>query len=359
MLTVVHQTGVTHPLPVLTHILPLADHLRRVDAIAIPAEPTVAWKPGRDRKDTMRPDQAPPAPQAAERSAGKSALDGERDDLLDQIHDLLDPLMVGLGLLFLVLLLVDLSGLPLRPDEARWLNRALTAIWIAFVVDFAVRFLVAPAKGRYLRANWFNALTLVLPFLRPFRALRAVQTLRSFSLLQLLGGMNRGLRGLRRVTRGRQFAYVAALTIVTTLVGAVGVLYFDRGMADAPIQTFGEALWWAAGIITTIGNEEYAVSAEARVIGILLSVYAISVVGYVTASIASYLIGHDAAQQGTAPASSPITPSAPPDLAALHAEVAGLRDDLARLRQDLAARDDDGTSSANAVETTRAHGPDE
>ncbi len=304
------------------------------------ALPIVAWAPGRDRKETMRRDQGPTPPPAAEHTTKRSALYTERADLLDQLHDLLDPLMVGLGLLFLVLLLVDLSGLPLRPDEARWLNRTLTAIQIAVIADFAVRFLVAPAKGRYLRANWFNALTLVLPFLRPFRALRAVQTLRSLSLLQLLGGMNRGIRGLRRVTRGRQFAYVAALTMVTTLAGAVGVLYFDRGLADAPIQTFGEALWWAIGIITTIGNEEYPVSAEARVIGVLLSVYAISVVGYVTASIASYLIGRDAAHPGAAPASSPPTPPAPSDLAALHAEVAGLRDDLARLRQDLAARDD-------------------
>ena len=305
----------------------------------------------------MRTDQTPTAQPAAERSPANAALHAERDDLLAQLHDLLDPLMIGLGLLFLVLLLVDLSGLALGPDEARWLNRALTAIWIAFIADFAVRFLVAPVKGRYLRANWFNALTLVLPFLRPFRALRAVQSLRSLSLLQLLNGMNRGIRGLRRVTRGRQFAYVAALTVVTTLAGAVGVLYFDRGQPNAPIQTFGEALWWAAGIITTIGNEEYAVSAEARVIGVLLSVYAISVVGYVTASIASYLIGRDAAQQGATPAPSPPTPPASTDLAALHAEVAALRDELARLRQDLATRQNEPSLVA-AMSTTHPGDPD-
>ena len=87
-----------------------------------------------------------------------------------------------------------------------------------------------------------------------------------------------------------------------------------------------------------------------------LSVYAISVVGYVTAAIASYLIGRDTSQKGDAAASESSTlapaPPTPPDLAALHAEVAALRDDLAHLRQDLAARNEPSASAARDVATS-------
>lgn len=60
-----------------------------------------------------------------------------------------------------------------------------------------------------------------------------------------------------------------------------GPLYFDRGTAQAPIQSFEDALWWSAAMVST----------ESRVIAILLRVFAVSVFGFVTASIANYLIG--------------------------------------------------------------------
>ena len=299
------------------------------------------------------PTDAPPP----DRDAKGATIRAERDDLLDNLQAFLDPLMTGLGFVFLVLLFLDFSGLASDAGQRQWLNRAVTVIWGAFIVDFAIRFLVAPSKLRYLRKNWFNALTLVLPFLRPLRVLHAVRAVHSLSLVRLLGGINRGMRGLRRVTHGRQFAYVAGLTTLVTLAAAVGALYFDRGVAEAPIQTFGAALWWAVGIVTTIGNEEYPVSTEARLIGALLSIYAISVVGYVTATIASYLIGRDAAQQGSASSTASSVSPTSSDFAALQAELTGLRADLARLRQELAAREAGSTSTANAASTGQARNP--
>ena len=223
----------------------------------------------------------------------------ERSELLAHLQTVLEPLMVGLGLIFLALLLVDFAGPDLSDRGQRWLDGALQAIWVAFLIDFAVRLIVAPSKGAFLRANWLGALSLALPFLRPLRVLRAARAVRSISLVRLLGGTNRGIRVLRRVTRGRQVAYVAALTCFVVLAGAVGVLYFDRDIDGAPIQTFGDALWWSAALVTTINGETHAVSPEARVVAILMRVYAVSVFGLVTASIATYLIGTAERSPGT------------------------------------------------------------
>jgi voltage-gated potassium channel len=221
--------------------------------------------------------------------AGDPDEQAERWELLDHLQRLLEPVMVALGIAFLVLLLIDFS--PISSQHQPWLDRALTAIWAVFVGEFLLRMVIAPSKLTFLRANWLSAASLVLPFLRPIRALRAVRAVRSFRLVRLLGGANRGMRVLQRVTGGQQLAYVGALTLLVTLLGAVGVLFFDRHAEGATIRTFGDALWWSTAMVTTINNEKYAVTPEARVIAVLQRIFAVSVFGFVTASIASYLVG--------------------------------------------------------------------
>ncbi len=264
--------------------------------------------------------------------AGRKAAEAERWELLGYIQAALEPAMVVLGLVFLLILLIDYSGADLTEAQRIWFDRASWAIYATFVIDFALRFVVAPSKPRYLRANWLTALSLVLPALRPLRALRALRALRgaraarSLSLVRLVGGTNRGIRVLRRVTRGQTFAYLVALSILVVLASATGVRYFDRGAEDAHVRSFGDALWWAATLVTTMGVGLETVSPEARVIGFLLRLYALSVFGYVTAAIATYFIGRDAEDREAAATGA----------AELSAEVIGLRREVSALRQELA-----------------------
>lgn len=258
------------------------------------------------------------SPPEHEETDERTIVQDERWALLENIQAILEPVMVGLGLLFLGILLLNYSTIDLSAATRTRLDWASQVIWGIFLVDFAIRFVVAPAKLRFLRGNWLVALSLALPFLRPVRALRSARALRSLSLVRLLGGINRGIRVLRAVTRGRQFAFVAFLTILVVLAGAVGALYFDRGVEGAPIQSFGDALWWSAAMVTTINNEKYVVSGEARMIAILIRIFAVSIFGYITASIATYLIGSTkiANDDGSAP---------------LRDEIAALRSELIEL----------------------------
>lgn len=280
----------------------------------------------------------PPPDRPPSRTVVKSKqrrAESERSELLEHLQALTEPLMVGLGLVFLVLLLIDFADPGLRPDQRTWLDRATAAIWVVFLIDFTVRFVVAPAKLRYLRQNWLGAVSLALPFIRPLaafralRGLRALRAVRSLNLVRLLGGVNRGMRLLRRVTRGRQLVYVAALTLFVVLAGAAGAFYFDRGISGAPIQSFGDALWWSATLMTTVNSERYVVSPEARVIALLLRLFAVSVFGLVTAAIASYFVDRDAEARGESP---PET-----EVAALRAEMADLRRQGLVLSRELAA----------------------
>lgn len=289
-------------------------------------------------------DPAPRATGNASKERRRIVRD-ERFELLDNVQAILEPAMTVLGLVFLVLLFLDYTASGVSERNQGRIDTALQVIWAIFVLDFAVRFIIAPAKLAFLKDNWLGALSLALPFLRPLRVFRAARALRSFSLVRLLGGINRGIRVLRKVTRGRQFAYVGAITVLVTLAGAVGALSFDRGIANAPIQTFGDALWWAAAMVTTINNETYVVSTEARVIAILLRVFAVSVFGFITASIASYLIGGTAEVERDAE-----------DADALRAEVAALRRELALVRDALAPRG--GTATRQVDRDGRARDED-
>jgi voltage-gated potassium channel len=265
------------------------------------------------------------SPAAAEADATRAA----RFEFLGHIETLLEPLLAALGLIFLLLILVDLSDFLTTPDEQIWLDRAINGIWAIFIIDFVVRFIVAPDKRHYLRHNWLMLVLLLLPFLRPLRALGAVGVVRSLSLIYLLTGLNRGMRVVESVARGRQLAYVAALSVLVMLTGAIGVLYFERGMPDSPIRTLGDALWWSAALLTTINNEKYVVSVEARTIAVLQGLFAISIFGFVTASIASHFIDRLAEQRAADEASDDA------QVASMHGELGALRRENEALREEM------------------------
>lgn len=269
-------------------------------------------------------------------AARKAAIRDARHELLVHLEALTEPVMLLLGLGFVGLLALRYSGLDLDATERTLLNRGLAIIYAAFVADFVLRLQVTPTKGAFLRRNWLLVVSLVFPAVRPLHAAGAVWGLPPLQLLGVLNGLNRGLRALRHVTRGRQFAYLASLSVLAVLVAAGSVLYFDRATRGADIRSFGEALWWAATLVTTINSSDDPVSVEGRLVAILLRIYALSVFGYLTASIAAYFIG--TAAPTPAGSSAPAAGGAAPPPLDLAAEMADLRGDVARLRRDLAER---------------------
>lgn len=276
------------------------------------------------------PREGAPAP----RERRGAQVSDERWELLGHVQGALEPVMVALGLVFLVLLLIDFANVDLGHTQQRWVDRLNWGIYAAFVFDFLLRFFIAPAKGTFLRQNWLSALSLALPVLRPLRALRGIRALRaaratrSLSLVRLLGGMNRGMRVLRQLTRGRTFAYVSALSVLAVLAGATGALFFERDAAGASITTFGEALWWATTLVTTVNSGAEPVTLEGRIVGFVLRLFGISVFGLITATITSFLLGRPVPERDND------VPAPSSELTALRQEIAALRADLATTRTD-------------------------
>ena len=81
-------------------------------------------------------------------------------------------------------------------------------------------------------------------------------------------------------------------------LGALAVLDAERDAPEANITTFGDALWWACATVTTVGyGDHYPVSGEGRVVAVVLMVVGIGVVGAVTASVATWILGRVEAER--------------------------------------------------------------
>jgi voltage-gated potassium channel len=254
--------------------------------------------------------------------AAKAGSSG-RAALLRRVQRRMELPMLLLSLAWIALfVLEEVRGLDVR------LQWAVNAIWVVFIAHFLVEFTLAPDKPGYLRRNWLSAVALALPALRVFRILRlarfmrAAGWLRSVRLVRVVGTFNRGMRALGRTMRRRGAGYVVALTVIVTLIGAAGMFAFERESAASGIDSFADALWWTAMIMTTMGSEQWPQTVAGRVLCVLLSLYAFAVFGYVTAMLASFFVGRDADEK-----------TGNTEIERLQAQIAALREELAASRR--------------------------
>lgn len=258
----------------------------------------------------------------------KQALNKERYEVLQQLEDGLEMPMLVLGFVWLALFLIELIwGLSPLLEVIGWV------IWLIFVLNFVVEFILAPRKAAYLKSNWLTTISLLLPALRIFRigrVLRIVRTARAtrgLRLVRVISSTNRGMRSLSTSLGRRGFGYVVALTLIITLVGAAGMYAFESNIPDGSgLQDYGSALWWTAMLMTTLGSEYWPQTPEGRVLCFLLALYAFAVFGYLTAAIATFFIGSDADNDTAEIAGAK-------SVAALHDEIAALRADIQLLSQ--------------------------
>lgn len=237
--------------------------------------------------------------------------------------------------LWVVLVIITfVSGLPLF---LQWLS---LVIWGIFILDFIIEVIIAPHKMTYVRVHWLTVISLTLPafgVLRVLRAIQLVQTLGasgSFSLLGIITASNRGMMAVRRVLGRWKIGYVAGLTFLITLAGAAGMYSFENPTAlraagfgsavhgGAGLHNYGEAVWWTAMVMTTMGSAYWPLTLPGRILTWLLAVYAFAIFGYITATIASYFVGGETQAEPTAPSSS---------TTGLEGEVAALREQIAAL----------------------------
>lgn len=253
----------------------------------------------------------------------EEALKNERYELLRRLEDSLETPMLVLAFVWLALLVGELIW-----GESLMFEVLGTIIWVIFILDFAVAFVLAPHKIAYLKNNWLTALSLLVPalrlfrFSRVFRLFRLARMGRSLRLLRVVSSLNRGMRALGASLSRRGFGYVLALTVLVTFTGAAGMYAFENA-APGGLKSYGEALWWTTMVLTTMGSQYWPLTIEGRVLCVFLALYAFAVFGYVTATLATFFIGRDAEDDEAELAGAR-------QLAALREEMIALREEIRR-----------------------------
>ncbi|MGK7871226.1 ion transporter [Falsiroseomonas sp. E2-1-a20] len=221
----------------------------------------------------------------------------ERLFTLVELEEWLRTPMLVLSAVWLALVVAELAL-----GVSRLLETLGSVIWMIFLAEFALRLWLAPDKAVFLRTNWLSVIALVAPafrLLRGFRLLRAARAARGLRLVRVVGTANRTMNALRATMHRRGLGYVLALTTLVNLLGAAGMYAFERAPeVEGGFTSFGDALWWTAMLLSTMGSAYWPVTAEGRVLCLLLAVYAFAVFGYITAAFASFFVGRDAEARG-------------------------------------------------------------
>ncbi len=243
----------------------------------------------------------------------------ERWEVLTQLEDWLERPMLILSFIWLSLVLIELIWTTSGVFELLG-----SIIWIVFILEFLLRFALAPRKIGFLRRNPITIIALAAPAFRFLRALRLLRLGRGLRLVRIVGTANRGLGALRKSFDRRGLGYVLATTALVILLGAGGMLAFEPAReVSGGFAGYADALWWTAMLVSTIGSGFWPLTPEGRVLALLLSIYGLAVFGYITASFATFFIGQEAAAPDG-------DVGGAREIAALRADISALREELQR-----------------------------
>ena len=153
------------------------------------------------------------------------------------------------------------------------------AVWALFGVDYLVRLVLAPSRGRWFLRHLPDLAIIVLPFLRPLRLLRLVTLV---SVIQRSAGA---------ALRGRITLYTLGSAALLIFTSALAVLDAERHEPGSSIRSFNQALWWALTTFSTVGyGDSVPVSTQGRFIAALLMIGGVALGGVVTATLASWIV---------------------------------------------------------------------
>lgn len=205
----------------------------------------------------------------------------------------------------------------LDPSTEQVLDSADVAVCALFFVDFCVSLVRADRKWRYLYTwGWVDLLSSVpvvsaLRLGRVARVARILRVLRGVRATRLLSGA--------LIQRRAQSVFFAALLISLLLIvfASVAVLQFETA-PESNIKDGADALWWSFVTITTVGyGDRFPVTAEGRVVAVILMTAGVGMFGTFSGLMASWFLAPRARHE--------------------ESEISELREEIRLLRQDLSS----------------------
>jgi voltage-gated potassium channel len=167
----------------------------------------------------------------------------------------------------------------LRQTQVEWPFRVMNAVWVLFAVDYLVSLILVPYTKKWFFTHLHELAIVLLPALRPLRLLRMITAL---GVLQRSAGT---------ALRGKVILYVAFTSLLLMIMASLAVLDAEQNAPGANIVSFGDALWWSAVTVTSVGyGDLYPITGLGRGIAVLLMICGLVLLGTVTATLASWFV---------------------------------------------------------------------
>jgi voltage-gated potassium channel len=186
--------------------------------------------------------------------------------------------LAAVAIAFLGLYSVQVLAQP-RGLTARAVELTMLGLYCIFVADYAARLYLAEPRGRWFFRHLHDLALVLLPFMRPLRLLSLAVVI---DVLQ---------RAVGHTIRGKVIVYTICGAAVLIYAGSLAILQAERYQPGAKITSFGDAVWWAITTVTTVGYGDLSpVTTMGRVVAVALMVGGITLVGTVTATLASWIV---------------------------------------------------------------------
>jgi voltage-gated potassium channel len=207
--------------------------------------------------------------------------------MLQRWEDRTEWPLTGVAIAFLVAysvqVLADPGGLT-----SRVLAVTLLALWAAFALDYLVRLALAPQRLRWFVRHMLDFVIVAVPVLRPLRLLRLVVIVAALQ------------KAFGDAFRGRIVVYTAASAVLLVYAASLAILQAERASPSAHIKNFGDAVWWSITTMTTVGyGDFYPVTTNGRVVAVMLMIGGISIIGMITAMVATWIVQRVAEEDTT------------------------------------------------------------
>lgn len=222
-------------------------------------------------------------------------------------------------------------------------------VFLAFVGDLSIRFILDTQKRTFLRRNWYLVIAVLIP---PLRILFVV------SALMRLGRDAGGL--------AKQIGLVALYAVIfVVFLGAVFTLAVEIDSPGSNIDSYGDAVWWAFVTVTTVGYGDFTpITVTGRAIAVVIMFTGAAAVGSLTAALASFFLSRvhhraDAGSKSAEGAEADIASSAASDeqiMASLHDRIEHLTRQVEAMSAHLGVTHHRGDAHSPAPPATRPGG---